>query len=121
MKIRMYSMEALNAFITRMTSSLESAFTLFNVNAPVIKFTDDLTLIEYKISNVSGLKSITFEIDNEDFGLWIIFAKEDGSMTTFKFLRNFDETIDKIKDNSMLKMQLECIKHGVENSIERGE
>ena len=121
MKIRMYSMEALSAFITRMTSSLESAFTLFNVNAPVIKFTDDLTLIEYKISNVSGLKSITFEIDNEDFGLWTIFAKEDGSMTTFKFLRDFDETIDKIKDNTMLKMQLECIKHGVENSIERGE
>lgn len=121
MKIRMYSMEALSAFITRMTSSLETAFTLFNVNAPVIKFTDDLTVIEYKISNVIGLRSVSFEIDNEDFGLWVIIAKEDGSMTTFKFLKDFDETIDKINNNTMLKMQLECIKHGVENSIERGE
>lgn len=118
MKIRMYSMEALSAFVTRLNTALGEAFTIYNVAMPNIKFSDDITIVEYKISNVDGLKSILFMIDNEDFGLQVVFTKPGGSMTTFEFLKDFDETIDKIKDNSMLKMQLECIKTAVENSIE---
>ena len=119
MRIRMYNMNALNAFVSRMTSTLESAFTNFNVTTPAVKFTKDSTTVEYKISNVDGLQSITFDIDNEDFGLWIIFTKPEGSMTTIKTLRDFEEKISEIKTNSMLKMQLECIKSAVEDSIER--
>ena len=119
MKIRMYNMSALTEFTSRMNAALGAAFTIYNVSMPTVKFTDDVTNIEFEISNVTGLRSITFEIDNEDFGLWIIFTKPEGSMTTFKRLKDFDETIDKIKDNSMLKMQLECIKSAVEDSLER--
>lgn len=119
MKIRMYDMNALTAVISRFNTALGEAFTIYNVAMPTIKFTDDLTMITFEISNVDGLRSVSFEIDNEDFGLWVIFATPDGSMTTLKRLKDFDETIDDIENNSMMKMQLECIKNAVENSIER--
>lgn len=120
MKIRMYNMNALNAVVTRFNEALGQAYTIYNVSMPQIKFTDDVTKITFEISNVVGLKSVTFEIDNEDFGLWIIFAHE-SSMATIKTMRDFNETIEKIKNNAMMKMQLICIKNAVENSIERGE
>ena len=116
MKIRMYNMNALTEFASRMNAALGTAFTIYNVSMPIVKFTDDVTNIEFQISNVTGLRSITFEVDNEDFGLWIIFAKPEGSMTTIKTLRDFEEKISEIKTNSMLKMQLECIKSAVEDS-----
>lgn len=118
MRIRMYNMNALNAFVSRMTSSLESVFTNFNVTTPAVKFTNDSTTVEYKISNVDGLQSITFDIDNEDFGLWVILTQDEGSKVTFKCIDDFDEKLDKIRTNNMLKMQLDCIKNAVENSIE---
>lgn len=118
MKIRMYNMNALSAIISRLNSALGEAFSIFNVTAPVVKFTNDVCNIEFQITNVAGLRSITFEVDNEDFGLWIIFAKEDGSMTTIKTMSDFNEKINSIKTNNMLKMQLECIKSAVEGSIE---
>lgn len=117
MKLRMYNMNALTVFISRMTSSLETAFTVFNVTAPIIKFTKDSTIVEYKILNVDGLKSISFDINNKDFGLWVIFTQDEGSKVTVKGLNDFDEKINKTKNNMML-MQLECIKHGVKDSIE---
>ena len=118
MRIRMYNMNALNAFVSRMTSTLESAFTNFNVTTPAVKFTNDSTVVEYKISNVNGLQSITFDIDNEDFGLWVILTQDESSKVTFKCIDDFDEKLDKIRTNNMLKMQLECIKRAVEGSIE---
>lgn len=118
MRIRMYNMNALNAFVSRMTATLESAFTNFNVTTPAVKFTKDSTTVEYKISNVDGLQSITFDIDNEDFGLWVILTQDEGSKVTFKHVKDFDEKMDMIKTNNMLKMQLECIKNAVEGSIE---
>lgn len=118
MKLNMYSMNALSAIITRFNTALAEAFTIYNVSMPNIKFTDDVTNIEFEISNVVGLRSITFEVDNEDYGLWIIFAKPEGSMTVIKTLNDFDEKINSVKNNNMLKMQLECIKNAVENSID---
>ena len=119
MRIRMYNMNALNAFVSRMTSTLESAFTNFNVTTPAVKFTKDSTVVEYKISNVDGLQSITFDIDNEDFGLWVILTQDaDGTKVTFKCIDDFDEKLDKIRTNNMLKMQLDCIKSAVKESIE---
>lgn len=118
MRIRMYNMNALNAFVSKMTSSLESVFTNFNVTTPAVKFTKDSTTVEYKISNVDGLQSITFDIDNEDFGLWVILTQDEGSKATFKCIDDFDEKLDKIRTNNMLKMQLDCIKSAVEESIE---
>lgn len=117
MKIRMYNMNALNAFISRMTTTLETAFTNFNVGSPDIKFTKASTVVEYKIMNVDGLQSITFDIDNEDFGLWVILTQDADSKVTFKHLEDFDEKINAIKNNNMLKMQLDCIKNAVEGSI----
>jgi len=113
----MYNMNALNAFVSRMTSTLESAFTNFNVAIPAVKFTKDSTTVEYKISNVDGLQSITFDIDNEDFGLWVILTQDEGTKVTFKHVKDFDEKLDMIKTNNMLKMQLECIKNAVNDSI----
>lgn len=117
MKIRMYNMNALSAIISRFNTALGEAFTIFNVASPTVKFCDDATNIEFQISNVTGLRSITFEVDNEDFGLWIIFTKPEGSMTTIKTMHDFEEKISSIKTNNMLKMQLECIKSAVEDSI----
>lgn len=117
MRIRMYNMNALNAFISRMTSTLETAFTNFNVTTPVIKFAKDSTTVEYKISNVDGLQSITFDIDNEDFGLWVILTQDAGTKVTFKRLEDFDEKMDMIKTNMMLKLQLDCIKSAVNDSL----
>lgn len=113
MRISMYNMNALNAFISRMTSTLETAFTNFNVTAPVVKFTKDSTVVEYKISNVSGLKSIKFEIDNESFGLWVILTRDTGTKVTFKHIEDFDKN----PTNMMLKMQLDCIKSAVNDSL----
>jgi hypothetical protein len=118
MRIRMYNMNALNAFISRMTTEIETSFTSFNVSTPQVKFMKESTVIEYKISNVDGLESISFDIDNGDFGLWVILTQSANSKVTFKHIEDFDEKLDKIKNNNMLKMQLECIKRGVINSIE---
>ena len=123
MRIHMYSMNALNAFISRMTTDIETSFTSFNVSTPQVKFMKESTVIEYKISNVDGLESISFDIDNEDFGLWVILtqdvnSKDADSKVTFRRIEDFDEKLDKIKNNNMLKMQLECIKCGVINLIE---
>ena len=123
MRIRMYNMNALNAFISRMTTDIETSFTSFNVSTPQVKFMKESTVIEYKISNVDGLESISFDIDNEDFGLWVILtqdvnSKDADSKVTFRRIEDFDEKLDKIKNNNMLKMQLECIKCGVINLIE---
>jgi hypothetical protein len=120
MRIRMYNMNALNAFISRMTTEIETSFTNFNVSTPQVKFMKESTVIEYKISNVDGLESISFDIDNGDFGLWVILTQnaDSNSKVTFKHIEDFDEKLDKIKNNNMLKMQLECIKRGVINSIE---
>lgn len=121
MRIRMYNMNALGAFVSRMTTTLETAFTNFNVSTPIVKFTKDSTIVEYKISNVDGLQSVTFDIDNEDFGLWVILTQDAGTKVTFKHIKDFDERLDMIKTNNMLKMQLDCIKIAVEDRIERGE
>ena len=118
MRIRMYNMNALNSFVSRMTTEIETSFTSFNVSTPQVKFMKESTVIEYKISNVDGLESISFDIDNSDFGLWVILTQSEGSKTIFTHIEDFDKKLDKIKNNTMLKMQLECIKRGVINSIE---
>jgi len=118
MRIHMYNMNALNVFISRMTTEIETSFTSFNVSTPQVKFMKESTVIEYKISNVDGLESISFDIDNGDFGLWVILTQDANSKVTFKRIEDFDEKLDKIKNNNMLKMQLECIKCGVKNWIE---
>ena len=118
MRIRMYNMNALNSFVSRMTTEIETSFTSFNVSTPQVKFMKESTVIEYKISNVDGLESISFDIDNGDFGLWVILTQDADSKVTFKHIEDFDKKLDKIKNNNMLKMQLECIKRGVINSIE---
>ena len=117
MKIRMYNMNALSAVISRFNAALGEAFTIYNVSMPSVKFTDDITNIEFEITNVTGLRSITFEVDNKDFGLWIIFTKPEGSMSTIKTMKDFEEKISSIKTNNMLKMQLECIKSAVNDSL----
>ena len=117
MRFRMYSMEALNAFVTRMTTALETSYTPFNVAPPSIHFTNDSAIVEYKISNVDGLESISFDIDNGDFSIWVIFTNAKGK-TTIKSSSDFEEKITAV-NNTMMKLQLECIKRAVENSIER--
>ena len=119
MKLRMYNMSALTDIISRFNTALGQAYTIYNVSMPTVKFTNTVTNIEFEITNVTGLRSITFEVNNADFGLWIIFANPEGSTATIKTLRDFEEKNNAITNNQMMKMQLEYIKSAVEDSIER--